>query len=110
MFIISRNHVLDSYDPEGFFTSDYTCKGSFNMDRFCDEKFDTLLTEARGLTDLKARYDIYRQLQTILVDDQAVGVFLNYTEIVNGISNKVLNYKLHPLERFILTAELDVAP
>jgi peptide/nickel transport system substrate-binding protein len=109
MFIISRNHAVDNYDPEGFFSSDYSCEGSFNMDLFCDETFDTLLAEARGITDLEARYEIYRQLQTILVDEQAVGVFLNYTEIVDGIRNNVLNFKLHPLERYILTADLDVA-
>lgn len=110
MFIISRNHVLDSYDPEGFFSSDYTCAGSFNMDRFCDPVLDSLLVEARGLTDLDARYAIYRQIQTILVDDQCVGVFLNYTEIVDGVRNNVINFKLHPLERFVLTADLDIAP
>lgn len=109
MFIISRNHVLDSYDVEGFFRSDYSCEGSFNMDQFCDEEFDTLLLEARGLTDLDARYEIYRRLQSILVDEQVVGVFLNYTEILNGTRNNVLNFKVHPLERFILTAELDIA-
>jgi len=108
MFIISRNHVLDSFDPEGFFTSDYSCEGSFNMDLFCDENFDTLLAEARGLTDTEARYEIYRQLQSILVDEQAVGGFLNYTEILDGYRNNVLNFKIHPLERFVLTADLDV--
>jgi peptide/nickel transport system substrate-binding protein len=109
MFIISRNHVLDNYDPEGFLSSDYSCTGSFNMDLFCDETFDSLLAEARGLTDTEARYDIYRQLQTILVDEQCVGVFLNYTEIVDGVRSNVLNFQVHPLERFVLTADLDVA-
>jgi peptide/nickel transport system substrate-binding protein len=109
LFIISRNHVLDSYDPEGFLSSDYSCAGGFNMDQFCDEQFDAKLTEARGMTDLDARYAIYRELQSMLVDEQAVGAYLNYTEIVNGISTKVLNYKLHPLERFIMTPELDIA-
>lgn len=109
MFIISRNHVLDSYDPEGFLSSDYSCEGSFNMDQFCDETFDAKLNEARTMTDLDARYAIYRELQKTLVDDQAVGAYLNYTEIVNGVSAKVLNYKMHPLERFIMTPELDIA-
>jgi len=108
MFIVSRNHVLDSFDPEGFFTSDYSCEGTYNMDLFCDENFDKLLVESRGLTDMEARYEIYRQLQSILVDEQAVGNFLNYTEILDGYRNNVLNFKVHPLERFVLTADLDV--
>jgi peptide/nickel transport system substrate-binding protein len=109
MFIISRNHVLDNYDIEGFLTSDYSCEGSYNMVQFCDEKFESLLTEASRSTDMEARYEIYRQLQAI-IHEQAAGVFLNYTEIVNGVRSNVLNYKVHPLERFVLTAELDVAP
>jgi peptide/nickel transport system substrate-binding protein len=109
MFIISRNHSLDTYDPQGFFSSDYTCKGSFNMDQFCDKTFDDLLAQASTMTDLEARYEIYRQLQKILVDDQAVGVFLNYTEIVDGVRSNVLNFVVHPTERFVLTPELDIA-
>jgi peptide/nickel transport system substrate-binding protein len=109
MFIISRNHSLDTYDPQGFFASDYTCKGSFNMDLFCDKNFDDLLAQATTMTDLDARYNIYRQLQKILVDDQCVGVFLNYTEIVDGIRSNVLNFQVHPAERYVLTAELDIA-
>jgi peptide/nickel transport system substrate-binding protein len=100
---------LDTYDPQGFFASDYSCKGSFNMDQFCDANFDDLLAKATTMTDLDARYDIYRQLQTILVDDQCVGVFLNYTEIVDGIRSNVLNFQVHPAERYVMTAELDIA-
>jgi len=110
MFIVSRNHVLDNYDPEGFFSSDYSCDGGYNRERFCDETFDSLLAQARGMTDVNARYDIYRQLQSILVDEQAVGVFLNYTDAVNGIRNNVLNFQNHPLNQLTLTAELDIAP
>jgi len=109
MFIISRSHVTDNYDPEGFFSSDYSCKGSFNMSLFCDENFDSLLAQARAMTDVNARYDIYKQLQTILVDEQSVNVWLNYTMFVNGIRNNVLNYKTHPLERIVVTADLDIA-
>jgi peptide/nickel transport system substrate-binding protein len=110
MFIVSRNHVLDSYDPEGFFRSDYTCSGSYNRSQFCDPEFDALLDEAKGLTDADARYAIYRQVQSILVDEQCVSVFLNYTDIVDGVRNNVMNFQIHPLERFVLTADLDIAP
>lgn len=109
MFIVSRNHALDTYDPQGFFSSDYSCKGSYNLSLFCDKNFDELLAKASTMTDLTARYDIYKQLQKILVDDQCVDVWLNYTEIVDGIRNNVLNFQLHPQERFVLTPELDIA-
>ncbi len=110
MFIISRSHVTDNYDPEGFFSSDYSCTGSFNFEQFCDPNFDSLLAQARTLTDPNARYDIYKQLQSILVDQQCVGVFLNYTMFVDGVRNNVVNFRTHPLERIIVTADLDIAP
>jgi peptide/nickel transport system substrate-binding protein len=110
MFLASRNHVLDNFDPEGFFSSDYTCTGSYNLNLFCDPQYDTLLAEARTLTDVEARYAIYRQLQSILVDEQCVGIYLNYTEIVDGVRSNVVNFRIHPLERYVLTADLDVTP
>ncbi len=108
MFIVSRSHVTDNYDPEGFFSSDYSCAGSYNMDLFCDEAFDALLAEARKTADVDARFEIYRQLQTIL-DEQAVGVFLHHTDAIYGIRKNVLNFKVHPIERFVLTPELDIS-
>jgi peptide/nickel transport system substrate-binding protein len=108
MFIVSRNHALDNYDVEGFLSSDYSCDGSYNRAQFCDPTFDSLLSKARGTADTATRYDIYRQLQTILVDEQCVSAFLNHTEILDGVRSNVLNFQIHPLERFVLTADLDV--
>ena len=108
MFIVSRNHALDNYDVEGFFSADYSCDGGYNRAQFCDETLDSLLAEARGLIDTAVRYENYRQIQTILVDEQCVSVFLNHTIVINGVRSNVLNFKTHPLERFVLTFELDV--
>jgi ABC-type transport system substrate-binding protein len=60
------------------------------------------------MTDPIERYNIYHQLQSILVDQQCVSVFLNYTEILDGMQNNVLNFKIHPTEQYVLTAELDI--
>jgi len=109
MFLMSRNHVLDTYDPEGFFTSDYACEGSFNMDLFCNEEFDTLLIEARTTADSTARFEIYRQLQTIL-EENAVGVFVHYNQRVVAYINNLLNFQNHPLGRFYINENIDVAP
>ncbi len=109
MFIVSRNHSVDTYDPGGFFSSDYTCKGSYNMDLFCDKNFDDLLAQSSAMTDPNARYDIYRQLQKILVDDQCVGVFLNHPDVIDGVRSNVLNFQMHPTERYVLTPQLDIA-
>lgn len=109
MFLTSRNHVLDTYDPEGFFTSDYSCGGSFNMDQYCDEAFDALLVEARNTPDPTARFDIYRQLQQMIEDD-AVGVYIHYNVRVNAYTKDLVNVWEHPLGRFYINPTTDIAP
>lgn len=107
MMLVSRSHLFDSYDPEAWFASDYSCSGSYNMDFYCNEEFDALLAQARATSDINARFAIYEQLQQIL-DENAVGVFLNHTDATFGTTSRVLNWQPHPAERFVLTAELDV--
>ncbi len=109
LLIMARAHNLDTYDPEGFFGSDYTCAGTFNWDYYCNPEFDTLLAQAKATADTQVRYDIYRQLQSI-IDKGVVGVHLFYTVQVGGYWDTLLNFKVHPLGRGTLNAGLDVAP
>jgi len=67
-----------------------------------------LLAEARTLPDSAARFDIYRQIQSIVVDEDVVSIFLNYTEDTDGYRAGILNYQVHPLGYNTLTPELDV--
>ena len=56
-------------DPDANFHQFQTCAGSLNTTRFCDEGVDALLNKAREVSDLKERFDLYRQ-----AIDKAVGV------------------------------------
>lgn len=109
MFILSRSHVVETYDPSGFFTADYTCKGTNNYNHFCDPAFDTLLATAPQSDDSAARAEIYKQLEGML-DAQSVDVWLNYTSLVNGATPRLLNYTPYPLERFVILPDLDITP
>ncbi|MEM7534285.1 MAG: ABC transporter substrate-binding protein [Chloroflexota bacterium] len=108
IFIGSRGHLLDNYDPEGFLTADFSCGGGYNLNHYCNETVDNLLAEARTLSDSEARFDIYRQIQTIVVEEEVVSIFLNYTEDTDGYRAGVLNYRVHPQGYYTLTPELDV--
>ena len=108
LFIVSRGHLLDNYDPEGFLQADVGCDGSFNLSGYCNEEIDAKLAEARTLIDADARYAIYRDIQQTIFDDVAC-IWLDYTEQVFGVRKGVLNYRPHPLEYYTLTAEMDVA-
>ena len=108
LFIVSRGHLLDNYDPEGFLQADIGCDGSFNLSGYCNEEVDAKLAEARTLVDAEARYAIYREIQQTIFDDVAC-IWLDHTEQLFGVREGVMNYRPHPLEYYTLTTELDVA-
>jgi peptide/nickel transport system substrate-binding protein len=108
MFLLSRGHLVDVYDPEGFLTADYTCRGTFNLSNYCNPILDALLAQARTKNAAEARYNIYRQVQSIL-DDDAVSVFINHTVQIFAYNKKVQNYAPHLLEHYVLTPRLAVA-
>ena len=109
MFIVSRGHLLDSYDPEGFLTADLGCDGSFNLSLYCNPTVDELLAEARTMTDPEGRYELYRQIQAIVFEEDVVDIWLNYTEQLYGYRSDVRNFHPHPLDYYTLTPELDIA-
>ena len=110
MFLVSRGHLIDAYDPEGFFTADYSCESMdvSNYSNYCNAEVDALLEQARPLSDSQARYEIYREIQDIL-HEEAATVFLNYTDQVFAYGNHVRNWQPHLLEYYILTPQLDIA-
>ncbi len=109
MFLVSRSHLIDAYDPEGFFAADYTCEavGVSNYSNYCNPEIDELLAQARPMSDPEERYEIYRQIQTIL-HEEAVTPFINYTEQVYAFNERVRNWQSHLLEYYFMTPELDV--
>ena len=110
LFLVSRGHLIDAYDPEGFFTADFSCSSVdvSNYANYCNPRVDELLEQARPLSDLEARYDIYRQIQDILHEEAATS-FINYTEQIFAYSNRVKNWQPHLLEYYMMTTRLDVS-
>jgi peptide/nickel transport system substrate-binding protein len=108
MFILSRGYLTDINDPAGFLTADYTCKGSYNLSHFCDPQVDKDLAAAVANDDTAARYSVYSAIASRLQAD-AVDVFLYNPQELKGVSTKVQNLKIHPLEQYLLTPELSLA-
>jgi peptide/nickel transport system substrate-binding protein len=109
LFLLSRGYLVDVYDPEGFLAADYTCEGSYNLSNYCNEAYDALISQARTLDSPEDRYALYRQAQAILLDEDAVDVFLTYEVRVFAHNNAVVNYRPHLLAQYTLTPELDVS-
>jgi peptide/nickel transport system substrate-binding protein len=109
IFLLSRSHLTDAYDPDGFLSSDFGCAGSFNPNRFCDKQFDAALAPARSTADTAARYALYRAAQAQIAAE-AVYVPLLHERRLNGYRQALLGYRTHPLDHYTLTPELDLQP
>ena len=108
LFVLSRGYLTDINDPAGFLRADYTCAGTYNLSHFCDEAVDAQLEAAVSDEDPAARYAAYADIAAML-QENAVDVFLYNPQELAGISNKVQNFKIHPVEHYFLTPELSVS-
>ncbi|MEM7111199.1 MAG: ABC transporter substrate-binding protein [Chloroflexota bacterium] len=110
IFIVSRGHLRDTYDPEGYLAADYGCEGGYNLSQFCDTAIDELLTEARSLSDQEARYDIYRQIEQIIAEEEVVDIYISYSAELFAHNERVIGFQPHLLNHYMLTTDLDVTP
>ena len=105
--LLSRSHLTDVADPLAFLTSDYTCKGGYNLSQFCDAAMDEALAKATNEPDTAKRHQIYAAAAKAL-QEQAVNVFIIHERGNDAVSSKVRGYALHPLYHYTLTAGLSV--
>jgi peptide/nickel transport system substrate-binding protein len=107
MALLSRNHLVDIADPNGFLSSDYTCKGSFNISHYCNAQVDQLIDEAGSLPDANDRNAIYAKVAKQLQDD-AVTVYLVHEQTTAAVRSAVKNFRDDPLLRDAITPTLTV--
>ncbi len=105
--LLSRSHLTDVADPLAFLTSDYTCKGGYNLSQYCDTAMDDALAKAAGEPDVAKRHQIYAAAAKTL-QERAVNVFIIHERGNDAVSSKVKGYALHPLYHYTLTAGLAV--
>ncbi len=106
LFILSRSHLLDVYDPIGFLEADYGCEGGYNLSHFCDAEFDAALTAARGM-DTAERYAVYGELSGVL-QDRAITGFLTHQIAIDAHSSNVVGYRTHPMGHYVITTDVAV--
>ncbi|MEQ3552197.1 ABC transporter substrate-binding protein [Pseudonocardia nematodicida] len=104
MYLLSRSYLLDVPDAGATLTSDYTCDGSYNINRYCSPEFDALLEPLADEADPQARQEVFRQASERLNAD-AVGVPLVHTQ-AGGVGRNVTGYAVDPLAKTLVTPEL----
>ena len=107
LFILSRSHLLDVYDPIGFLEADYGCDGGYNLSHYCDADFDAKLAEAKGL-DTAERYAVYGDLSGVL-QDLAITGFLTHQIAIDAHSSNVVGYRTHPMGHYMITTDVGLS-
>ena len=104
MYLLSRSYLIDVPDAGATLSSDYSCRGSYNINRYCSPEFDALLAPLATTADPVARQDVFRRAAAKL-DADVVGVPLVHTQ-ANGVGSKVVGYQVDPLAKQLVTPGL----
>lgn len=105
--LMSRGYLVDVADPGAYLVSDWGCDGGYNIAHYCDAGTDQMITDAVAIEDSDERNQAYAEIAEKL-QGQADSVFLLHEHAVWGTASDVSNFKAHPLDLFVLTADLAV--
>ncbi len=89
----------DNGDPDNFFNVLLGCasvKAGSNYPRWCNEKFNKLITDAKTTSDMKARTKLYMQAQ-VIAHDEAPVVNIAHSKTFKAMAKNIKGYKLDPL-------------
>ena len=103
--VYSRNQLVDTPDAATHLTSDFSCRGGFNLDHFCAPEFEALLAELPRLTDPARRAEVFRRADDLLAEKVA-GIPLVHEQQRFAHRAEVRGIPADPLEHEFLTREV----
>ncbi len=95
----------DNGDPDNFLHTLLGCSAvtsGSNYSKWCDKKFDQLVTEAKNTPDVKKRTALYKEAQKIF-KEQAPWVTIAHSVVFKAMSKNIQGYKIDPLGHDIFT-------
>jgi len=101
-FLGSRLTLLDTGDPVGYFSTDYTCGGGYDLTGLCDPAVDAAVAAAAGLTDPRERRQAAADLEAQVLSTAAV-VPLLHEQSRTGVARGVQGVGDDPFERQVVT-------
>jgi dipeptide transport system substrate-binding protein len=99
----------DNGDPDNFLAVLLGCDavGGNNRAQWCNEAFEKLIQDAKGISDQEARIDLYEQAQKIF-KEQAPWATIAHSVVTVPMSNKVSGFVQDPLGHYNFEA-VDIA-
>ncbi len=102
--LATRLYLLDSGDPIGFFATDVTCAGSYNLARLCDPVVDAAVAAASPIAD-----PVERREAAVALEAQVLGtgsfVPLLHERSRIGAAPGVSRLSADPFERQVVTVD-----
>ena len=89
-------HINPRPTPDTLFSLLYASDAPWNESGFRNEKFDSMLVEARGELDFARRKEIYDEMQVMVSNEAGTAIPL-WMSIIDGVSPRVKGLRPNPL-------------
>lgn len=89
----------DNGDPDNFLNTLLGCaaaENGSNYARWCDKNFNDIVSEARQVTDIKKRTELYKKAQKMFKEN-APWVTIAHSKVFKVMDKKVKGFKVDPL-------------
>jgi oligopeptide transport system substrate-binding protein len=103
---VYRNGWIADYPDAMNFLDQWTCDSGNNNTNWCDKSYDALVDKARATPDDAARYEIYAQLEDMLVgQDGALPIAPIYWYVFPNLEKLSVKdtFNISPMDQFDLT-------
>ena len=107
LFLGSRGYYFDIADAGAVFTSDFTCDGGYNLNRYCSEDFDAIVTELSLAETAEDRQALFAQAAQVLADD-FIGFPLVHDRARYAARSDVAGLVIDPFELTLLTPQVSL--
>ena len=104
--LLSRGYLVDVADPGGYLLSDWTCDGGYNIAHYCDPETDQMIEEATAIEDLDERAAAYQRDRRQAAERSRQRLPPPRERASGAPSPTSTNFQPHPLEYYVLTADL----
>lgn len=107
LFLGSRGYYFDIADAGSVLTSDFTCDGGYNLNRYCSADFDAIVGGLSGAETAEERQAIFAQATQVLVDDN-IGFPLVHDRARYAARTDVQGLVIDPFETTLLTPSVSL--